>query len=165
MPFTPFHFGPSACLALPLQRRLDLPTFLLVNVAVDLEPLLVMSFDLPLRLHGPAHTLLGATLIGMVSGAVLFRCRRPLQQMMTGLLPLPYAPTLRGMVLTGILGACFHILLDAPLYVDITPFAPFSDANPLLGVIDGGIMYTLTALSYIPALLLYLWVRLSAARR
>ncbi len=39
MPFTPFHFGPSAVIALPLNRYIDIPTFLLANIAVDIEPI------------------------------------------------------------------------------------------------------------------------------
>ena len=44
MPFTPYHFGPHGCVGLVLKRYLDLPVFMLANVAVDLEPLAVMVF-------------------------------------------------------------------------------------------------------------------------
>jgi len=63
---------PSACIALPLNRWIDLPVFLLANVAIDIEPLLVMTLNLSYPLHGYAHTLLGATLIGLGWGGIAY---------------------------------------------------------------------------------------------
>jgi len=37
MPFTLYHLGPALLLGLLFRRRLDLPTFLVANVVVDLE--------------------------------------------------------------------------------------------------------------------------------
>jgi hypothetical protein len=53
MPFTPCHFGPSACIALPLNRWIDLPVFLLANVAIDIEPLLGSSRGKTLEVEPP----------------------------------------------------------------------------------------------------------------
>ena len=57
MPFTPYHFGPHATVALPLHRYLDVFVFVGANVVVDLEPLLVLTFHLNYPLHGYCHTL------------------------------------------------------------------------------------------------------------
>lgn len=69
MPFTPLHFGPHACVALPLRRRVDLPVFLLTNVVVDVEPLLVLTFNLNYPLHG--NPLYGLSSYQALSGVCL----------------------------------------------------------------------------------------------
>ena len=46
MPFTPFHFGPHACVAFAANKKIDIPVFILANIAVDIEPLSVMLFNL-----------------------------------------------------------------------------------------------------------------------
>jgi membrane-bound metal-dependent hydrolase YbcI (DUF457 family) len=159
MPFTPFHFGPSAVIGLPLSRYLDPFTFVLANVAIDLEPLSVMVFHLHYRLHGYAHTFMGAALVGVVWGVLVWLCRRPLQQILCENLKIPFMPSKRKMVLSGVLGTWFHVLLDAPPYTDITPFYPFH-GNPLYGLVGHGMMYSFCALCFIPALCLYLYSRL-----
>ena len=44
MPFTPFHFGAHACIAIPLRKIIDIPVFILSNIIIDIEPLIVMIF-------------------------------------------------------------------------------------------------------------------------
>ena len=72
MPFTPFHFGPSAVIVLPLNRYIDIPAFLLANIAVDIEPLAVMSLSLSYPLHGYAHSILGVSIICAIFGLGLY---------------------------------------------------------------------------------------------
>ena len=62
MPFTPFHFGPSATIAFPLRGKIDIPVFILANVAIGIEPLTVMILNLSYPLHGYAHSFLGGGL-------------------------------------------------------------------------------------------------------
>ena len=72
MPFTPFHFGPSASVAFPLKKYIDIPVFVLANVVIDLEPLTVMVFNLSYPVHGFFHTLLGGIFIGTLWGLVAY---------------------------------------------------------------------------------------------
>jgi len=51
MPFTPFHLGPALGLGLPLRRYVYVPTFILANVIVDVEPFLVLFLGLRYPLH------------------------------------------------------------------------------------------------------------------
>lgn len=154
MPFPPFHFGPSACLVLPLNRYLDLPVFLLANVVVDIEPLLVMVLGLSYPLHGYAHTLIGAALIGPVWAGIAYRFRSPLKDGMTKVLRPSYAPSRTRTLVAGVLGAWFHVALDAPLYHDIRPIWPMS-SNPVLGAAESDALYAACAYSFIPALAIY----------
>ena len=49
-----------------------------------------------------------------------------------------------------LIGAWSHLLLDSLMHEDIKPFSPFTDANPLLGVIS---MSNLNALCVVSGLL------------
>ncbi len=156
MPFTPFHFGPSCCIALPLNRYIDLPIFVFANVAIDIEPLIVMVFNLTYPLHGYAHTLLGATAIGILCGVLGNYAKNPLSFIMEKKLRLSYKNSFNKYVISGVLGTWLHVLLDSPLYTDIMPLYPFSRNNPLFGSIQSSAMYKYCALAYIPAVILYL---------
>ena len=162
MPFTPFHFGPHACVSLPFYRYLDIPIFLGANVAIDIEPLLVMTFNLDYPLHGYCHTLLIGGLVGLLFATAAYPLRRLIRRAMS-LLRLPYAPTYTKMALSGVLGAWLHVLFDAPLYYDIRPFYPLQ-ANPLYQVVSLSTVYTICAACSVPALLLYVYIAFIAKR-
>ena len=162
MPFTPYHFGAHACASLPFHRQLDVPVFIAANVVIDLEPLLVMALDLDYPLHGYAHTLLVGGMIGLGFGALVYPFREPIGLLM-GFLRLPYLPSWRRMMLSGMLGAWLHVLFDAPLYRDIRPFYPLQ-VNPLYGIASPHAVYTLCALLFVPAVLLYLYLAFFARK-
>ncbi len=153
MPFTPFHFGAHATVALPLRRKLDVPVFILANVIIDIEPLLVILFNLSYPLHGYMHTFVGSFIVGSLWGSIAYTLRKPLGRVMH-FLSLPYSSSLRISILSGAAGSCLHVLFDAPIYVDIKPFYPLS-INPLYGLVSTPIMYLLCILLFIPAFILY----------
>jgi len=156
MPFTPFHFGPHTCVALPLQRYIDVPIFVGANVAIDIEPLLVMMYGFDYPLHGYCHTFLFGSLVGLLLGLIAFPFRKPIGKAMS-LLRLPYSTTLLRMAVSGVLGAWMHILFDMPPYQDIKPFYPLS-ANPLYGIVSTKAVYGTCALLFLPALVIYLYM-------
>jgi hypothetical protein len=130
VPFTPFHFGPSLGLGLPLRRYLHVPTFLVASVIVDVEPLLVLVLGLSYPLHGYLHTFLFASLTGLVLGYVMFFLDRLLHPIYRALrLVAEDSQDRKVFIVTGLLGAAFHVLLDSPLYRDIRPLFPFTQ-NP-----------------------------------
>ena len=154
MPFTPLHFGPSACVTLPLQKYIDLPVFVLVSVVIDLEPLAVMVFGLNYPFHGYCHTFLIGSFVGVAWAIVAYTGRDILRKTMN-FFRLEYKTTFRKAVFSGVLGAWFHVLLDAPIYSDIRPFYPFT-ANPLYGIISRSAMCNICLISFVPATILYL---------
>jgi len=130
MPFTPFHLGPGLGLGLPLRKHLHAPTFILANVIVDVEPLLVFLFGLRYPLHGYLHTFLLALPMGLAFGCVMHLLERflnPLYKMF--LLEADDNLSLRPFIIAGVFGRGLHILLDAPLYDDIKPLYPIA-TNP-----------------------------------
>ena len=75
MPYTPFHFGPGLLFGLLLLSYIDFPTFMLANVIVDIEPILVLYFDFRYPLHGFFHSFLGGTVVAFLLSVVMIRMR------------------------------------------------------------------------------------------
>ena len=163
MPFTPFHFGPSTCISLLLKRHIDFPIFVLANVVVDFEPLTVILLGLRYPLHGYFHTFIIGALVGIVWGLVAYAGRGIFKRLMN-LFRLSYATSLTKMLVSGILGVWFHVLLDALIYTDIRPFYPLA-ANPLYGLVSISALYRICAISFIPALILYVLAARSFVRK
>jgi hypothetical protein len=131
MPFTPYHLGPALALGLPFRKRMHAPTFIIANVILDVEPLLVLLLGLDYPLHGYAHTFLMPILLGCILGYAMFLLEgllRPLH--MALLLESSQDLNLRSFLMAGISGTMLHVLMDSPLYPDIRPFFP-SMMNPL----------------------------------
>jgi membrane-bound metal-dependent hydrolase YbcI (DUF457 family) len=134
MPITPFHFGPGAALHALAPRRISFIAFCAVNVLIDLESLYnLVHGNFPV--HTFLHTLIGAT-VALLATAAGFAALRAVA-------PVLHLPDLfgwrqlsLGQVIAGAaLGAYTHVLLDGIMHEDVRPFAPFSDANPLLRLI------------------------------
>lgn len=139
MPFTPFHLGPGLLLGLLALRWLDLPTVLVASVLVDIRAALVFFDVLTGPLHGPFHTFLGATLLGVVLIAVSLPVRPTLDSVLAWF-RLPQEPSVTRIVAGACVGVWLHIVLDAILYADMAPLAPLS-GNPLLGLIGVTAVY------------------------
>lgn len=131
MPFTLYHLGPGILLGLPLRKIIHAPTFILANIILDIEPLLVLILNLHYPLHGYLHTFLAAIPVGIALGYtmhILEKLLQPLYKLL--LLETENTLNLKSFIIAGPLGTTLHILLDAPLYEDIKPFYP-STINPL----------------------------------
>lgn len=122
MPFTPFHFGPALLIGYPLRQRLDLATFLIANVIVDVRAMLVFFGVLSGPLHGPLHTYLGAFVLALVlAGSVLLVARRyPLLAQQVSSRP----ESVTAVSLASVSGTWLAVTLDAVLYPDMQPFYP-----------------------------------------
>jgi hypothetical protein len=139
MPFTPLHFGPGLIVKTAAPTRFSLTAFIVANVAIDVEPLYhIIQGDYPV--HGPLHTLLGATTTGLLAGVSVFLLsqlsrRVPFLQNTTGKLPtfVQAEFILSACILGGVIGGISHSLIDALIYSDVHPFAPMSLQNPFLG--------------------------------
>ena len=131
LPFTIFHFGPALCFGLPLRKHIHAPTFILANVIVDFEPLLVLIFGLRYPLHGYLHTFLIAGFFGSFIGYLMFLLEKLLYKVFKKLfLEEEMTSKLKPFIIAGVSGTIFHVLLDSPLYSDIKPFYPVM-VNPL----------------------------------
>lgn len=132
MPVTPFHMGPALLVKAAAPRRFSLVIFGVSQVAIDVEPL-VGLFRGAAVLHGFSHTLTGATLVAIAS-VVVGRplCERVLR-MLNG------RPTAIGATAAwsgAFIGTYSHLVLDGMMHLDMKPFAPLTDANPILGAMS-----------------------------
>lgn len=134
MPISPFHFGPGAAIHAVAPRAVSFLAFCAANVLIDIEPLYyILTRQYPL--HRFFHTYIGAAIVAAATVALFavgLRAARSVR------LPNPFdwQDLDMGAVAIGAIAGTFsHVLLDSVMHADIRPFAPFSDANPLLGVL------------------------------
>jgi hypothetical protein len=154
VPFTPFHMGPGLALKAIAGRHVSLMLFGFSQVMIDLEPAIRILRNDPF-LHGFTHTYLGATLVALVSVAL----GRPICQWLLdhwrpdpdsrflswlrGSGRIPWTAALWG----AFLGTYTHVALDSIMHFDMAPFAPISEANPLLRLVSVGWLHVLCVAS------------------
>ena len=63
-------------------------------------------------------------------------------------------------VLSGVFGGVFHSVLDGIMHEDMRPLRPFSDANPLYGLVSLRVLYLFCVITgLVGAALLLAWER------
>ena len=142
MPYTPYHFGPSGLVGIVLRRWIDIPVFILANVAVDSEVLIDNWYSPGWPVHQTLHlhTLLVGGLMGVVFGAGMYYVPllRRLSERAMGFFGLPYRISAGRMIMAGILGVIFHVLIDSVHHQDVQLFWPFRTDNPVWRYWAGG---------------------------
>jgi membrane-bound metal-dependent hydrolase YbcI (DUF457 family) len=131
MPLTPFHLGPGLLVGLLFLRYLDLPTFLVASVILDVEPALVLFFSLDAPLHGFFHSFLGGTVAALLLTAVMSPTRVVLSPLLS-FFKITQESSFPRILLASLSSIYLHILLDSVMHRDIQPFYPL-DVNPFLG--------------------------------
>lgn len=135
MPITPFHFGPGAAIHALAPERISFLAFCAANVLIDIEPLyLMLTHQYPV--HRFFHTFVGASLIAVLTVALFIAARAFAQAFSFPDLFKWRRLGAPAVVAGAILGGYSHIVLDSLMHPDITPLAPFSDANPLLRLVS-----------------------------
>jgi hypothetical protein len=130
MPFTTYHLGPALLVGVITLPFLDFPTFLIANVIIDIEPLLIILLDLGYPPHRFFHTLLGGTLAAFLLAGVMLKLRRYLSSFLT-VFKLESSASSVKIVLASLSGIYAHVLLDSTMHKDLYPFYP-SLNNPFL---------------------------------
>jgi membrane-bound metal-dependent hydrolase YbcI (DUF457 family) len=141
VPFTPYHFGPALLIGMLLFPYIDFATVVVASVILDLEPLVVIIFGLPMPLHSFFHTYLGATIVSIILSVGIYPCRKSLNKIVS-LFGLTQESSFRHIIPACIIGTYFHVLLDSFLYAEMNPFFPLL-GNPFLGILSEGFVYTL----------------------
>lgn len=115
------------------RARFSLVVFGGSQIVIDLQPLIVM-LGYNGELHGLSHTLLGATVIGVLCGLV----GKPIGEWFLKLIREPqYCPiSWRISFSSAFIGTYSHILIDSIMHSDVMPLWPLSTASPLHGVIS-----------------------------
>ena len=156
MPVTPFHLLAIIPLKAIAPHRFSWSVFALTNVVIDLEPITYYLITL-YPSHRFFHTIIGATLIAILCATYGRRlCELAIKTLYGELQDkevkwLGEASIGKAAAWSGaLIGAWSHLLLDSLMHEDIKPLSPFTDANPLLGVIS---MSNLNALCVVSGLL------------
>lgn len=123
MPFTPYHFGPSGLLGLVFRKWLDLPVFVLANIVIDIEVLVILILRLGYPVHRYCHTFLIGAGVGILWGLFAYQMRHFFARLMK-IFRLPYQASLRKMLISGVLGVWLHVLIDGIYHFDIHIFWP-----------------------------------------
>jgi membrane-bound metal-dependent hydrolase YbcI (DUF457 family) len=163
MPITPYHFGPSAFLGLTFRKWLDVPVFVLANVVVDIEVLVVSLLGFGWPVHRYCHTLLFGAVVGALWGVAAYPLRHFFEKIMQ-MLRIPYQTNLWKMAVSGVLGVWLHVVIDAIYHWDVQIFWP-SKAKPLWQLINQGQVKAICVAFFFAALILYTIVAVSHAKR
>ena len=123
MPHPIYHLGPSCFLGLAFRKWLDLPVFVLANVVVDMEVLVIGLFGVGYPVHRYIHTLLLGAAAGAVWGLAAYPMRGLFAKGM-GIIRLPYKTNLWKMLISGVLGIWVHVVGDAIWHWDVRIFWP-----------------------------------------
>ena len=154
MPLTPFHLGPSSWLGLLLFRIVDFPALLVASAIVDVEPFVVIVFNLDVPDHGLLHTFLGGSALAVVTAGALYSVRGWTRKAM-GKLGIAQNSTFKKILWTSLLGIYLHVVLDAFTHPDMRPFYP-AEGNPLSGIFSNTQLYIFCTASFFAGTILYL---------
>ena len=168
MPFTPYHFGPSGFIGLAFRKWIDIPVFVLANVIVDLEVLVIRLLSAGWPIHRYIHTLLIGAAAGIIWAMAAWPMRNVFKKIMQ-ILRIPYEPTLWKMLVSGILGVWLHVSIDSIYHWHVRLFWP-SKVKPLYELVTKQQVQTICLVLLIPALILYIltviqsWKRVGAEK-
>ena len=156
MPFTPYHLGPGLFVGLLFLGFIDFPTFLVASVIVDVEPFLVLAFNLNYPLHGFFHSFLGGTLVAVPLALAMYTIRDKLFPLLS-FFRLEQTVSFKKVLAAALSGIYLHIMLDSRGYTDIQPFYT-STYNPLLttGISAGLDSYIFCIWSFVGAAIIYI---------
>ncbi len=151
MPFTPYHFGPSAFIGLALRKYIDVPVFVLANVIVDIEVFFYPRWPV----HRYFHTLLIGAAVGVIWGLAAYPFRNLFKKVMQ-ILRIPYETSFWKMIVSGIFGVWLHAITDGIYHYDVRMFWP-SKARPLWRLVSEGQVKTICLAFFIAADILYIF--------
>lgn len=146
------------------STRFSVIAFGLAQIAMDIDPGIGMLRGAP-ELHGPSHTIIGAVFIAWLvylitpwcSKWILNRWNQELRFHKLEWLTEPTHVGRAAIAFGALFGTLSHILLDSLMHDDIKPFAPFSDANPLLRWVAHDAVYEWCAVAGVVGVLAWLW--------
>jgi hypothetical protein len=141
MPATPFHLGPGLLVKAAVPRQFSMAAYSLAQVVIDLESgYYLLRGEYPV--HRQAHTFFLGGLIGLLCGLIVSQVgewwARP-RDLVPDALAVEYRLPIAAA--SGIFGGIFHSVLDGIMHADMRPFRPFTDANPLYGLVSLRVLY------------------------
>lgn len=144
MPFTPLHMSPGMLFKAALPRHFSITAFGLAQIFIDIEVLWFLSRGEYHHLHRFWHTYPGATIAAAgaaVLGKPVSQWLKRIWNSVAGGLPgadltLEAVTGWKVSLIGAAAGAYSHIVLDSIYHGDMKPFWPWSESNPLYGIIS-----------------------------
>lgn len=166
MPFTPFHMGAAMLVKPGAGASFSVIAFGLAQIVIDIEPGIKLARGSDV-LHGPSHTILVAILVAaivaLISPWVVSRFVRRWNQEVRHHKLDWLAETEQVSWTAAISGALFgtlsHLVLDSLVHHDIRPLAPFSNANPLVGLVSHDGIYQLCVVMGVMGMALWAYLK------
>lgn len=126
--------GPAIAVKAVIPNKFSLLIFGWSQILIDMEPLI---FHLTGQggHHGLTHNFLGATFLAIFS-AITGRYLLNIGAQLPGIKKILAAVNWRIAMLSAFIGDYSHVLFDALVHEDVTPFAPFDLRNPLSGFVS-----------------------------
>jgi membrane-bound metal-dependent hydrolase YbcI (DUF457 family) len=152
------------------KSSLSLITFGIAQIAMDIEPGIGMLTG-SRELHGFSHTIVGAIMIAFVvilisptiCSAIFRKANKELGHYRVTWLIFPERWRYRDVLFSALFGTLSHVVLDSIMHTDIRPLAPFSESNPIFGLISHDSVYEICTLSGIVGI--FIWVLVSRRGR
>jgi len=164
MPFTPYHFGPSGFIGLVFRKWLDIPVFVLANVIVDVEVLVVRLLDAGWPIHRYIHSLLIGAAAGIAWAMAAWPMRNLFKKIMQILL-IPYQTSFLKMLVSGVLGVWLHVVIDSIYHRDVSLFWPNRELRPLYKLVTTQQVEMICAILFIWVLILYIMMVIKALEK
>lgn len=164
MPFTPYHFGPSGFIGLTLRKWIDIPVFVLANVIVDLEVLIIVRLGLGYPIHRYIHTLLIGAAVGILWATVAWPLRNLFKKIMQTL-HIPYQTSFLKMLVSGVLGVWLHVVIDSIYHRDVSLFWPNRELRPLHKLVTTQQVEMICAILFIWVLILYIMMVIRSLKK
>jgi membrane-bound metal-dependent hydrolase YbcI (DUF457 family) len=147
--------GPAILIKALLQGSFSLLVFGWAQIAMDLQPLIVLLAGEG-RLHGFSHTLAGATLLGMISAlSGKYLSEYGLRLIGVAKKNNPVRITWPVAFGSALLGVYTHVVLDGIMHGDVEPFYPLHQANSLAGLVGIDELHRFCLYSGLAGALLY----------
>jgi len=150
MPFTPFHFGHALpfCFVDFKKKRVDVASCLIGSIIVDIHAVIIFLFGLPQPLHGPVHSFLIVTILGVLTG-VLVHFTQNFWNKITTFFKWEQKTTLKSKIFWALLMCYTHLFLDAFLYSEMNFWWPFLNGNPFYGILSSPTVYMICTIGII----------------
>ena len=158
MPFSPFHFGHVLpfCFLDYKKKRIDVVSSLIGSVIVDIHAIIIFIFNLNQPLHGPVHSFLIATILGVLTGCFVHFSQN-FWNKITTFCKWEQKTTLRSKIFWAILMSYLHLFLDAFLYPEINFWWPFLNGNPFYGILSSPTVYLICTIGFILGIIEYIF--------
>lgn len=167
MPFTPYHFGPGLLFKGIVPKHFSWTAYVAAQIVIDAEVLyFIIRQQYPL--HRTFHTLIGASIAGMISAFMIISlywlvtrtvATSPLRINKFRTLICTDFSSAHGVLISSGIGGITHLLFDSLIYPDVKPVWPFSEANPFLDFVNSNtLISSMVVAGLIGTILICLWL-------